>query len=110
MTNKRFIGTFIIMFLLFLVVFGTAGCTGGDDSSNSTDNEPNNSIPRPEQDTIPAPNPDPTPAPVSYTVTFNSNGGSSLQSITVPSGNTVTKPANPSKYGCTFGGWTRTVR
>lgn len=46
-----------------------------------------------------------TPATLSYKVSFNSNGGSSVSSITVPSGNTVTKPKDPSKDGYTFGGW-----
>ena len=45
------------------------------------------------------------PTPILYTVTFNSNGGSAVSSITVSSGNTVTKPNDPSKYGYTFDGW-----
>lgn|GEM_PF-2732553 len=42
---------------------------------------------------------------VSYTVTFNSNGGTSVASQTVKDGRTVTKPADPTRTGYTFSGW-----
>jgi uncharacterized repeat protein (TIGR02543 family) len=41
----------------------------------------------------------------SYTVTFNSNGGSNVTSQTVDYGGTITEPAAPTKTGETFGGW-----
>ena len=41
----------------------------------------------------------------SYNVSFNSNGGSSIASQTVTEGNKATKPSDPTKSGCTFGGW-----
>lgn len=41
-----------------------------------------------------------------YTVTFDSNGGSSVSSQKVESGKTATKPANPTKEGYTFVEWT----
>ncbi|MEA4971287.1 MAG: InlB B-repeat-containing protein, partial [Candidatus Pelethousia sp.] len=49
------------------------------------------------------------PIPVStYTVTFNSNGGSDVASITgLTSGATITKPADPALEGHTFEGWYR---
>jgi uncharacterized repeat protein (TIGR02543 family) len=41
-----------------------------------------------------------------YTVTFNINGGgSSVDPLTVASGDRVTKPANPTRSGYTFAGW-----
>ena len=40
-----------------------------------------------------------------YTVTFNSNGGSAVASATVEHGSTVAKPAAPTRSGYTFGGW-----
>ena len=43
--------------------------------------------------------------PTYYTVTFNSNGGSTVTSQSVRSGNKVTKPADPTKEGYTFDGW-----
>lgn len=41
----------------------------------------------------------------SYSVIFNSNGGSSVPSQTVTEGNKVTKPNNPTKEGYNFGSW-----
>ena len=40
-----------------------------------------------------------------YTVTFNSNGGSTVASQTVEEGNKVTKPANPTRDGYKFECW-----
>ncbi len=39
------------------------------------------------------------------TITFNSNGGSSVESITQDSGTDVTEPESPTKEGYTFEGW-----
>ena len=41
----------------------------------------------------------------SYTVTFNSNGGTAVATKTVNYNSTVTRPSNPTKTGYTFGGW-----
>jgi len=41
----------------------------------------------------------------SYTITFESNGGSTVDSITLAVGATVTAPTDPTKEGFTFGGW-----
>ena len=38
-------------------------------------------------------------------ITFNSNGGSSVGTIYPKSGGTATQPSNPTKTGYTFGGW-----
>jgi len=40
-----------------------------------------------------------------YTVAFESNGGTAIESRTVPYGETVTKPFDPTKEGHTFIGW-----
>ena len=40
-----------------------------------------------------------------YTVTFNSNGGSSVTSQTITDGEKATKPSNPTKNGYTFVEW-----
>ena len=46
------------------------------------------------------------PSTITYDVTFYSNGhGTAPAAQTVESGNTATKPANPSESGWTFGGW-----
>lgn len=45
-------------------------------------------------------------APVNYTLTFVINGGSEIQSITKPSGTTISlTDFTPEKKGYTFGGW-----
>ncbi|WP_193556127.1 InlB B-repeat-containing protein [Paenibacillus ginsengarvi] len=43
--------------------------------------------------------------PNHYTVTFNSNGGTAVNSQTVSYNNKATAPANPTRTGYTFGGW-----
>ena len=40
-----------------------------------------------------------------YTVTFDTDGGTSIPSQSVRSGNKATQPTNPTKSGYTFGGW-----
>jgi uncharacterized repeat protein (TIGR02543 family) len=44
-----------------------------------------------------------------YSVTFNSNGGSTVSAQEVSSGGLVTRPADPTKSGYTFGGWYKEV-
>jgi uncharacterized repeat protein (TIGR02543 family) len=41
-----------------------------------------------------------------YTITFNSNGGSSVASQSVTSGSTATQPTSPTLANYTFNGWT----
>jgi len=43
--------------------------------------------------------------PITCNITFNSQGGSTVPYVTVPSGSTVTKPTDPTKTGSTFEGW-----
>ena len=42
---------------------------------------------------------------VPVTVTFDSAGGSAVASVTLKSGKSVTKPADPTRSGYTFNGW-----
>ena len=46
-----------------------------------------------------------TPVTVKYTVSFNSNGGSSVSSQTIVKDSKVTEPTNPTKSGYTFIAW-----
>ena len=54
-------------------------------------------------------NEEPTPPgpekPVTYTVTFETDGGTTVPSQTVEEGNTAAKPQDPIREGYTFGGW-----
>lgn len=45
--------------------------------------------------------------PTAYTVTFDSNGGSSVASQTVDSNSKATKPTDPTKDTYSFAGWTK---
>ncbi len=40
-----------------------------------------------------------------YTISFNSNGGTPVSSITKTAGTTITKPTDPTKTNYVFGGW-----
>lgn len=40
-----------------------------------------------------------------YTITFESNGGSSIPTLFEEEGNSISKPTNPSKLGYSFDGW-----
>ena len=44
-------------------------------------------------------------APANYTVTFDAQGGSSVDSVKVEHGKTITKPTDPVKVSFIFGGW-----
>jgi len=44
-----------------------------------------------------------------YTITFNSNGGSAVDSITQDYDTAVTAPAEPTRVGYTFNGWSQSV-
>ena len=59
----------------------------------------------PDPEPEPEPEPEPAPEPLSYIVRFNSNGGSTVESVTVVAGGTVAKPRNPTKEGYIFNGW-----
>jgi hypothetical protein len=45
------------------------------------------------------------PSPTTYTVTFDVDGGSTVQDQSVEEGKKVAKPQNPSKTGNTFANW-----
>lgn len=49
--------------------------------------------------------PEPEPTPTTHTVTFNSDGGSEVESQTVEDGGKATEPTDPTKSGYEFDGW-----
>ena len=54
---------------------------------------------------VPAASPPSGGGPTTYTVTFNSNGGSAVPSQSVASGGKAAQPADPTKDGFVFAGW-----
>ncbi|MDR0721831.1 MAG: InlB B-repeat-containing protein, partial [Treponema sp.] len=48
-----------------------------------------------------------TDEPTTYTVTFNTNGGTAVDAVQVEEGKTLTKPGAPAKTGYTFSAWYR---
>jgi len=44
-----------------------------------------------------------------YTITFDTDGGNNIDTITQDYGTDVTAPANPTKEGYTFAGWDKTI-
>ena len=52
--------------------------------------------------------PNPDPSPVTYTVTFKDYDGTILKAETVESGNSATPPAEPTREGYAFAGWSGT--
>ena len=71
---------------LVSLAFGFVSCAA--DSGDSTETQPQVQV----QTTY-------------YTVSFNSNGGSSVSAQKVESGKTATKPATPTRDGYSFRGW-----
>ncbi len=88
---RKYGGFLALLLVTALLLSGGCG-GGGGGGGNSSD---------PEGDT---PTPSPTPS-ATFKVTFDSNGGTAVTSQTVKSGETVTKPDNPSKSGNAFVGW-----
>lgn len=59
----------------------------------------------PVPDPDPTPTPDPDPEVKEYTITFESNGGSEVDTQIIISGELVSVPKEPVKDGFIFGGW-----
>ncbi len=76
MIRTKTVRILAILFMIFTLCFGVVSCKG------------NNEI-----------------LPNEYTVSFDSNGGTSIPAQTVIEGNKVIQPANPEKSGFNFGGW-----
>ena len=77
--------------LLYLLTIGALALASCDDHSNDNNDKKDNTE---EKETL------------SYTVTFDSNGGSAISNITVKENEKILKPTDPTKDGFDFVGWT----
>ena len=88
MSNKKFFALVSCVMLLFAVLF-SAGCGGsGEPLDSKANNEPDNPLPS-----------------GFYTVIFDSDGGTEIESQDVTSLEPVIEPVEPEKEGFTFMGW-----
>ena len=92
-----------ILFLSVLSLFMVVSLASCGDSTEPT--KPTNDVTEPEPTVEKTPTVEETPQVTKYTVTFDSNGGSTVSSVQVESGEKITKPADPVKEGHTFNGW-----
>ena len=65
----------------------------------------NSSTPEAPDTPTPTPTPSPEPTPAIFTVTFNTNGGSAVISLTVEANKTIEQPNDPIREGYVFAGW-----
>lgn len=77
---------YMMFWVLVLVVVSLTGCGGGSGGSGGSGSGGVSDV-------------------VSYTVSYNSNGGSSVNSQTVASNSTASLPTAPTRAGFTFAGW-----
>jgi uncharacterized repeat protein (TIGR02543 family) len=75
----------------FLFIFALAACDNGTKTTDCPDGQVLNDKGVCEE--------------VNYTVTFDADGGSDVDALTVMHGGTVTEPSDPEKIGYIFGGW-----
>lgn len=78
---------FLVTILIVVLTAGLCACSNTDDSGQGDSGTT------------------PTPAPTTYTVSFDSLGGSLAASQQIEKGGLVQKPQDPTKDGYTFEGW-----
>lgn len=101
MKNRRL----LLPSLAFILLL--AGCTPTSTSTSTPTSSPTSTTSSEAVTSV-----DTTSTPVTsssevirYTVTFNSNGGSNVASVTKNNGESVTKPTDPTRSGYQFDGW-----
>ena len=90
------------IFLLMLFGFGVTSCDSTETPVTPETPEVENPDNQPEE------NPEEKPEEVKKecTISFNSNGGTPVESQKVMTGSTITKPEDPVRNGYSFDGWT----
>ena len=101
MKNKKYLLPFLLgsIFLLsgFLISCGDAKDETKDDNSNPEQQQEESEEQKENQTEV--------NKPTEYTVYFNTDGGTSIQSQILKPGAKAEKPADPERSPCTFGGW-----
>lgn len=98
----------LAMLVLTMALTASAGLSGCFDAANSSSNNDsiNSESSIPEEDS--SSNDDSssqTPVVATFTVAFNSDGGSAVDTQDVDEGQTVSEPSVPTKMGYDFAGW-----
>ena len=99
----------LAMLLLSMALTASVGLSGCFNATNSSSNDDstNSESSIPEEDS--SSNDDSSsqaPVIATFTVTFNSDGGSTVEAQTIDEGEVATAPTAPIRDGYTFGGWT----
>ena len=92
----------LLFYSLFALTLLAAPSCGDDDEDEPT-NTPSNNGTKPSNDT--KPDNEPATKSVTFTVTFDTDGGGDVSPQTVEGGKTANKPEDPTKENCTFRGW-----
>ena len=98
--------TMLLLSMTLTASVGLSGCFNVTNSSSNNDST-NSESSIPEEDS--STNDDSSsqaPVIATFTVTFNSDGGSAVEAQTIDEGENATAPTAPTKSGYTFGGWT----
>ncbi|AUD63565.1 hypothetical protein BK010_08670 [Tenericutes bacterium MO-XQ] len=84
--TQTFIKKFSFSIFMLLLIFTLVACETGEDPNDPTD--PTDPV-----------------DPITYVVTFDSDGGSSVEAVTVDEETAVSEPTDPTKEGFTFVYW-----
>ena len=84
--TRTFIKKFSFSIFMLLLIFTLVACETGEDPNDPTD--PTDPV-----------------DPITYVVTFDSDGGSSVEAVTVDEKTAVSEPTDPTKEGFTFVYW-----
>ena len=95
-SKNRKLFLFLTSMLMVGSIAGATGCGDPDESSSSSSSTTESSSSSSSVENV----------ETYYTVSFNVDGGSAIESVTVLEGETVAKPStNPTKAGYVFVGW-----
>ena len=89
----------------FVMALALSGCFGASKNNKESSTDADNTSAEPASSEGSESTPSSSESTKTWTVTFNSQGGSAVASQKVKNGGTVTKPADPTKANFSFTGW-----